>query len=139
MFSPFCPFWGKREFSSNFGSLILTRYRCTKFKKNTNEQIPTNYDFITTDKCNDPEYTRPFKRKLKCENKMSKILARNDELEALHSFRNRLQISLLILSKFKDTVKAHFGYRNTLLQTTTLNRLFYLFQNYTCVLLMDVL
>ena len=41
--------------------------------------------------------------------------------------------------KLKDTMEAYFCYRHTLLQTITLSTLFYLFQNYTCVLLMDVL
>ena len=36
-------------------------------------------------------------------------------------------------------MEAYFCYRHTLLQTITLSTLFYLFQNYTCVLLMDVL
>ena len=36
-------------------------------------------------------------------------------------------------------MEAYFCYRHTLLQTITLSMLFYLFQNYTCVLLMDVL
>ena len=43
-----------------------------------------------------------------------------------------------ICAQIKDTMKAYFCYRHTLLETRTLSRLFYLFQNYPFVLLMDV-
>ena len=39
----------------------------------------------------------------------------------------------------KDTMKAYFCYHRMLLQTTTLSRLFNLFQNYYCVRLMSIL
>ena len=39
----------------------------------------------------------------------------------------------------KDTLKAYSWQRNTLFYTTTLSRLFYLFESYTCVLLIDLL
>ena len=41
--------------------------------------------------------------------------------------------------KIKDIMNAYLCYCHTLLYTMTLSRLFYLFWNYRCVLLMDVL
>ena len=53
--------------------------------------------------------------------------------------RMRILIRIRILSQLKDTIKAYFCYHYTLLYTTTLSMLFYLFWNYTCVILMDAL
>ena len=51
----------------------------------------------------------------------------------------RILIRITIFSQLKDTIKAYFCYHYTLLYTTTLSMLFYLFWNYTCVILMDAL